>query len=182
MCLGDRHLGTAFKFAERKLLTCQHVIQSVADTDALYVTQNGKVHRAKVIFRDGRYDVGVLLIEDDVPPGNLVLSSRYIERGLHVWGVGYVGGNDGRRCSALLQVGKGVLGTQPQGPLDTIYNQFTASIVADNGMSGGPVLDRCGHLVGMIQGARGQGIKYPRYSPWFILQDSLRTAGLSLSA
>ena len=180
VCAGDAHLGSSFKFDATHLLTCAHVVAPHDGSAQLYVSNRGSTWTVQILHVNTARDVAVLKFTQ-TPPQSCTTMSEGFMRGTTVYGAGYVGSPDGRRCSAEFTITKGMLSSNPTGPVDQAYWKHTASIFADAGMSGGPVLDRQGRLLGMLHGSLvARNVIRTRYLPFHLLLSVLAPWNLSL--
>lgn len=139
--------GTSFVIgADGWLLTCAHVIG--AETVAT-ITLDGRRLLADVVRSDRRADLALLKLREPLPAASAVLSFRAAERpatmGEDVFTIGYplsrLLGNTARMSKGLLSATAGLR----DNPLEL---QVSAEIHPGN--SGGPLLDRDGRVIGVV--------------------------------
>lgn len=150
--------GTGFLIgAEGFVLTCAHVL---SDSATATVILNGKRYFADVIKSDKENDLSLLRMRERPPEDAVVLSFRPIDKavamGEDVFTIGYplsnLLGNGARMSKGLVNATSGLRD-------DPKRLQVSAEIQPGN--SGGPLLDREGQVVGIIQ---------QTINPWRIAQ------------
>lgn len=143
--------ATGFVIRRGEVVTAAHVVVD-EDThsfrrDAYFFVENFFGERSKVLplERDERFDLALLLIWSfDVGGQEIPVGDPFnLKEGDPLYAVGYIGD--------MLAVGKGsflgfICGVQERFPPYAIV----ISVGASNGVSGGPVLNRAGEVVGVI--------------------------------
>lgn len=134
--------GTSFLIDTKGyLVTNSHVINNAG---ALVVSNNGTDYRAKTIYNDPVTDLAILKIEDPdyASPSAIPYSIRKtgIELGEDIFTLGYPRNE--------VVYGKGYLSAQSGFNNDTLSVQI--SVTANPGNSGGPVLDKNGDVIGVL--------------------------------
>ncbi len=142
--------GTAFSVSDQGVwLTARHVVEGCRR--AAVVVGDGRGVQAKV-FADRSVDVAVLTTQGGAPPLPLATNSA-LARGRRGYHPGFPGGNPGEVASRML--GPYVLQGRSRGePRQTVTawaevgrtDQLKGSLA---GLSGAPVLDRVGEVVGV---------------------------------
>ncbi len=139
--------GTGFVIgADGWLLTCAHVL---GDLKEATVTLNGKRLIADVVKVDKKADLALLQLREKLPPGSAVLSFRSEAKiatmGEDVYTIGYplsrMLGNTARMSRGLLSATAGLRDNDQE-------VQVSAEIHPGN--SGGPLLDRDGQVIGVV--------------------------------
>lgn len=139
--------GTGFVMsADGLLLTCAHVL---GDQKEATVTLNGQRLLADVVHADKTADLALLRLREPLPPGSTVLpfraSSHPAAMGDDVFTIGYplsrLLGNSARMTRGLVSATAGLRD-------DPKELQVSAEIQPGN--SGGPLLDRDGNVLGVI--------------------------------
>jgi serine protease Do len=140
--------GTAFLIgADGQVLTCAHVLDGET---AATVFLDGKRYVADVLKADKTADLALLKLRDKPPEGAAVLSFRAAAKGYSmgedVFTIGYplssLLGNSARMSKGLVSATAGMRDNPKQ-------LQVSAEIQPGN--SGGPLLDRDGQVVGIVQ-------------------------------
>ena len=156
----DAPQGTGFVISgEGHLITCAHVLGT--ETTAT-VTLEGKRIIADVVKADKDADLALLKLRDPMPDSATILSFRGASHG-------YAMGEDaftiGFPMSRLLgnnaRMSKGVVSATAGMKDDPKQIQISAEIQPGN--SGGPVLDRDGQVIGVIQ---------QTINPWRVVQST----------
>jgi hypothetical protein len=143
--LRNEHLGSCFQFDNKHLLTCYHVVQDVSSTDHLTVAQDGVSCVVYITFVNPSFDVAVLqFVNGSHAPDMLKISQEDLSEGTTVFGSGYTRSGD-KVCT------EGVVSCVPTGPALKMFDRHTVTILPDQGMTGGAIVDRYGRLLGMIQ-------------------------------
>lgn len=140
--LTQRSAGTSFLIdAKGYLVTNSHVINNAK---ALVVSNNGKDYYATTIYNDPEQDLAILKIQDPdyVASVSLPYSIRKsgIKLGEEIFTLGYPRNE--------IVYGKGYLSAQSGFNDDTLSVQI--SITANPGNSGGPVFDKNGDVIGVL--------------------------------
>jgi serine protease Do len=155
--------GTGFLIDPRGyLLTSAHVIQNASQ---LFVQNTkGQDFRAKMIFKDRTKDLAVLKIEDEdfKPLGSLPYSFRRLSTELAepVFTLGFP--------KDEIVYGEGYLSALTGLKGDTMSSQITIS--ANPGNSGGPVLNKNGELIGILNARQtsAEGVVFAIKSKYII--------------
>jgi len=143
----DAPQGTAFVIgADGWLLTCAHV---VGEEKLGTITLNGQRLLADVVRSDRRADLALLKLREPLPAGSAVLAFRAADRpavmGEDVFTIGYplsrLLGNTARMSRGLLSATAG-LRDNP--------NEVQVSAEIHPGNSGGPLLDKDGRVIGVV--------------------------------
>lgn len=139
--------GTGFIIgADGWLLTCAHVLGTQKEAT---ITLNGQRLMADVVKADKDADLALLKLRDKLPEGSAVLGFRAATRpatmGEDVFTIGYplsrMLGNSARMSRGLLSATAGLRDNQKE-------VQVSAEIQPGN--SGGPLMDREGNVIGVI--------------------------------
>jgi serine protease Do len=138
----QRSAGTSFLIdAKGYLVTNSHVINNAA---TLVVVNNGKEYYAKAVYNDPANDIAILKIEDKdfTALTSLPYSIRKsnADLGEEIFTLGYPRNQ--------IVYGKGYLSAQSGYNDDTLSVQI--SVDANPGNSGGPVFDRNGDVIGIL--------------------------------
>jgi serine protease Do len=150
--------GTGFLVgAGGQVLTCAHVL---GDEKTATVVLDGKRYFADVVKSDKKEDLALLKLRDALPAGAAILSFRRGARGYSMgeeaYTIGYplsrLLGNSARMSRGLVSATAG-LRDDPK--------QLQVSAEIQPGNSGGPLLDREGLVIGVIQ---------KTINPWRIAQ------------
>lgn len=143
----DGMQGTAFVIgAEGWMLTCAHVM---GDAKEATITLGGKRLLADVVKADAKADLALLKLREPLPPGTPVLSFRVADKpaamGEDVFTIGYplsrMLGSGARMTKGLLSSTTGLRDNDKE-------VQVSAEIQPGN--SGGPLLDRDGAVIGVV--------------------------------
>jgi S1-C subfamily serine protease len=143
----DAPQGTAFVVsAEGHLLTCAHVLGESKEATILL---NGQRLLADVVKSDAKADLALLKLREPLPAGSSVLAFRAAAKpaamGEDVFTIGYplsrMLGNQARMTKGLLSATAGLRD-------DVREVQVSAEIQPGN--SGGPLLDREGRVLGVV--------------------------------
>jgi serine protease Do len=143
----DGSQGTAFVVgADGWLLTCAHVM---GDAKEATVTLGGKRLLADVVKADAKADLALLKLRDPLPAGTTVLSFRPAAQpatmGEDVFTIGYplsrMLGTGARMSKGLLSATTG---------LRDNAQELQVSAEIQPGNSGGPLLDRNGAVIGVV--------------------------------
>lgn len=139
--------GTAFVIdAGGWLLTCAHVL---GDFKEATITLNGQRLLADVVKADAKADLALLKLRQPLPDGSAVLRFRALAKpaamGEDVFTIGYplsrLLGNQARMSRGLLAATAG---------LQDDVREVQVSAEIQPGNSGGPLLDREGNVIGVI--------------------------------
>jgi S1-C subfamily serine protease len=138
--------GTGFAIGGAWLLTCAHV---VGDQKAATITLAGKRLVADVVKADAKADLALLKLREPLPEGAQAIAFRTAAKpaamGEEVSTIGYplsrILGNSARMTRGLLSATAGLRDDDQQ-------VQVSAEIQPGN--SGGPLLDRDGHVIGVV--------------------------------
>ena len=138
----QRSAGTSFLIdAKGYLVTNSHV---VSNANTLVVVNNGKEYYAKNIYSDPASDIAILKIDDKdfTPLSSLPYSIRKTNAklGEEIFTLGYPRNE--------IVYDKGYLSAQSGFNDDTLSVQI--SVTANHGNSGGPVIDKNGDVIGIL--------------------------------
>ncbi|HVL00509.1 MAG TPA: trypsin-like peptidase domain-containing protein [Dongiaceae bacterium] len=151
--------GTGFMITRQgHLLTCAHVL---GKQNTATITVKGKRYQADLVAKDEKLDVALLRLRDGKGAEFLPISFRRGDRyamGEDVFTIGYP-------MSALLgessRMSKGLLSATAGIKDDPNQVQISAEIAPGN--SGGPVLDKNGQIIGVVQ---------QTLNPWRVAQET----------
>jgi len=140
-------MGSGALISPNKVLTNWHVIRDHTKDGLITVTFNGGIVRsASVAGFDKDLDLALLTF---APVKQEVLTKgKRVSKGSKVTICGFAGGTDYKEVKGLVVGWGSVTRTGPD-------NVFKVDNVSESGMSGGPVLDARGRLVGLLFGSRG---------------------------
>lgn len=156
----DRHSGTFFGsgafITDRVILTCYHNIRGSKDVDA----KNGAgvlYTDVKILLTSPKLDLALLKVEDEVVPYHRFLTvsdTNFKPKGV-VHSVGYNPSDDAICRYEGTLTGKSY---GEKGLRGAVYHGHSAKVV--QGMSGGPLLDNRGRVVGVnvSAGRDGEGL------------------------
>lgn len=157
-CSG-RSVGSGVLLDDGRILTARHVLDGA--TSATVDVPGVGALRATVVAVDaaGRDAALLELVDTDAAPASGTIDATLPASGAVVAAVGHPSGG------ALARADGAVIGSQTRGPLALDGGRvLTFDAVVEPGMSGGPVVDRFGHVVGVAIGfdrATRTGIAVP---------------------
>lgn len=159
--------GTGFQYCtEPLILTAGHIL----DKEATYtVTYHDKVQEAaELVLKVDAPDIGVLRVKRTVPGCR---PSKHVQVGQ----TGYIFGYP--HMALDITMTSGTVSAVPMAP----GASYSIAAIADNGSSGGPVVDAYGNVVGIVQMGVGSSTKMLTHFVGALnIQYALDAAGLPL--
>jgi putative serine protease PepD len=149
---GDDASGTGSGFVLRKdgyILTNNHVVDAAATGKITVVFSDGKSADAKIIGRDGSYDLAVIKVDRDNLPVLALGTSSTVVVGDPVIAVGAPLGLDSTVTSGIVSALNRPV--TPGGSADStaFINAIQTDAAINPGNSGGPLLDMAGRVIGV---------------------------------
>jgi S1-C subfamily serine protease len=135
--------GTGFGVDEHTLVTAGHVVEGSGTIEIS--TYDGQTFEATALGSTTVADLAIVKVEENLPAfGDLAESDPSISDAVTI--VGYPGGG---RLTTIRAV---VITTNPDDVDPEVGPAFGATVALEPGMSGAPVLDSDGHIVGVVYG------------------------------
>lgn len=138
--------GTCFFLKGVGLVTCAHCVKGLDEVDVLHPTKHTTLFSTAILHRDEDRDLAIL-DTSPIPPSEfyeLELASTDVVATDKVVALGYPGWGLGERLN--IRPGEVTVITRKHGvPMIEVSQQLT------QGMSGGPVVDQYGRVVGVIR-------------------------------
>lgn len=135
---GDGVYGAGVVIAERRVLTCLHVVEKMKTIQVSLA--DGPTSRAVIADRDAKLDLAVLELESNVGTPARIASALDLEMGDSVYAMG-------TPKKMQFSLTSGIVSYVGRHYSDVYYVQ--TDIPTNGGNSGGPVLDAAGRVVGI---------------------------------
>lgn len=159
---GARSSGTGSGFfldSDGFILTNNHVVEAAATSGTITVElSDGKRYRAKLIGRDGSYDLAVLKIDVVGAPTLQLGDSEKVQVGDAVIAIGSPLGLSGTVTSGIISSKNRAVTTGNGNGESSFINALQTDAAINPGNSGGPLIDATGAVVGVNSAIATLGI------------------------
>lgn len=142
-----RYTGTGALIRSDLVLTCQHNVSDRSKDSLTVIFNSGLVRKAKVLRENRIQDIALLLIEPVFLNPIVKISTFKVKKGDTVTICGFP------LAKKYAEVTGEVIGRQRPSKKSKEKTVFKVDDESIPGMSGGPVLDMDGHLIGVLWGS-----------------------------